>query len=249
MGKALEQIKKLPIKAIENISVDLTKYTELAVELVEQAERAEINTAEDYAKGGDLIKIASVQSKKVDEMRKGLSGPFHAMWKFINGQFNKNVEEFAVVRDTIEPKMLAWKKVEDERLRKEAEEEAKKLEEEALERAALEQSDDGQDEVLEAAAEASQTMVEDSGVKLQRGNYGSSTGSAKKYSTNVDCQLDFVRALIDHIDKGNARNIELGSIIELRKGGLNTLAKDMLKAGVKKMPGATFVETDSLRIY
>lgn len=249
MSQALEQIKNLPVKKVETISVDLTRFSAAATELVEQAKRAEIKTADDYAKGGDLIKIANVQAKKVDEQRSELSGPFHKMWKFINGQFNATKDEFGEVRKTIEPKMLAWKKAEDEKLRKEAEAEAKRLEEEALERAALEQSDEGQDEVLEAAAEASQTMVENSGVKLQRGDYGSSTGTAKKYSTNIISYLDFVRALVDHIDKGNARNIELGSIIELRKAGLNTLAKDMRKAGVKKMPGAEFTEEDSLRVY
>ena len=249
MSKALEQIQNLDIKKVEAISVDLTEYGEKATALIEQAERAVIETADHYATGGDLIKIANVQAKKVDEQRKGLSGPFHSMWKFINGQFNETKAEFEKVRKVIEPKMLAWKRAEDEKLRIEAEEKAKKLEEEALERAALEQTDEGQDEVLEAAAEASETMVEDAGVTIQRGNYGSSTGSVKKYSTNVINTLDFLRALVDHIDKGNPRNIELGSIVELRKGGLNTLSKDMRKAGVKKMPGAEFIESDSLRIY
>jgi len=249
MSKALEQIKNLNVKRIETISVDMTKFGAIAVELVEQAERAEIKDSVDYAMGGDLIKIASVQSKKVDEMRKELSGPFHVMWKFINTQFNTTKDQFGDVRKAIEPKMLAWKKIEDEKLRKEAAEEAKKLEEEALERAALEQSDEGQDEVLEAAAEASEELVEKAGVKLQRGDYGSSTGTAKKYSTYVTSQLDFLRALIKHIDDGNARNIELGSIIALHKGALNALAKDMRKAGVKQMPGAVFTEEDSLRVY
>lgn len=249
MSKALEQLKKLPIKAIENISVDLTEYGEKAQELIAQADRAVIETADHYASGGDLIKIANTLAKKVDEQRKGLSGPFHAMWKFINGQFNTTKDEFGKVRATIEPKMLAWKKVEDEKLRVEAEKEAKLLEDEAIARAALEKSDEGQDEVLDAAAEASEEMVEKAGVGIQRGNYGSSTGSVKKYNTEVHSQIDFLRAIIRHIDEGNKRNIDLESIVELRKGGLNALAKDMRKQGVRQMVGAEFIESDSLRIY
>jgi len=248
LSKVLEQIKALPVKKVENIQIDLTAYGEKSQELIEQAERAVIETADHYAAGGDLIKIASTLSKKVDEQRKALSGPFHLMWKFLNAQFNTTKDEFGKVRSTIEPKMLKWKKAEDEKLRVEAEAAAKKLEEEALERAALEQTDEGQDEVLEAAAEASEAMVEDSGLGIQRGNYGSSTSTSTKYSTRVSSQLDFLRALVKHIDDGNARDIDLGSIVELRKGGLNTLAKNMRKAGVKKMPGATFVAEDSLRI-
>lgn len=250
MSDVKKQLATLPkAEKVEGISVDLTAFSEKATELVAQAERAVIETAEQYATGGDLIKIASVQAKKVDEMRKGLSGPFHSMWKFINDQFNTTKAEFDVVRRTIEPKMLGWKKKEDERLAEEARAEAKRLEEEALERAALEQTDEGQDDVLEAAAEASEELVEKSGVKLQRGNFGSSTGTAKKYSTRVSSPIDFLRALIKHIDDGNKRDISLMGIVDLKKGGLNQLAKEMRKAGVKRMPGAEFVEEDSLRIY
>ena len=244
-----KQIAALPTKKLETIQVDLTGFSEAAQNLVAQAEKAVIDTADAYATGGDLIKIAATQAKKVDKMRTDLSGPFHSMWKFINGQFNTTKGEFDAVRKTIEPKMLAWKRAEDERLRKIAEAEAARLEEEALARAAEEKTEEGQDAVMETAGEAAQEVVENAGVTLQRGNYGSSTGTAKKYNTSVINQLDFLRAIIKHIDDGNARGIEIGSLVDLRKGGLNQLAKDMLAQGVKKMPGAEFVATDSLRVY
>jgi hypothetical protein len=249
MTDVTKQIAALPTKRLETISVDLTGFSEAARSLVEQAERAVIDTADTYATGGDLIKIAATQAKKVDKMRTDLSGPFHAMWKFINGQFNTTKGEFDAVRKAIEPKMLAWKRAEDEKLRKAAEAEAKKLEEEALARAAEEKTEEGQDAVMETAGEAAKEVVENAGVTLQRGNYGSSTGTAKKYSTSVINQTDFLRAVIQHIDDGNKRGIELGSLVDLRKGGLNQLAKDMIAQGVKKMPGAEFIVTDSLRVY
>ena len=102
---------------------------------------------------------------------------------------------------------------------------------------------------MEAAAEASEEMVEKAGVKLQRGNYGSSTGTAKKYSTQVDSPIDFLRALIEHIDDDNKRDISLMGLVEFKKGGLNQFAKTMRAAGVKRMPGARFTEEDSLRVY
>ena len=249
MSKALEQIKNLPVKRIENISVDLTKFSEAAQDLVAQAERAVIETADHYASGGDLIKIANTQAKKVDELRTELSGPFHKMWKFINEQFNTTKKGFDGVRTALEPKMLAWKREEDKRLAAEAAAEAKRIEDEALAKAALEKTEEAQDEVMEAAAEATQDAVKDAGVKLTRGNYGSSTGSAKVYSTSVINQLDFLIAICQHITSGNKRNIQLGSIVEFRKGGLNQLAKEMRAQGVKRMPGAEFIESESLRIY
>lgn len=250
MNKFDKELALLPkAERLETVTVDLVKYGEAAANLLDQAKRAEITDEESYAKGGDLISIARGQNKKVEDLRKELGAPFHAMWKFINGTFGITTGQFDAVKKEIEPKMLKWKRAEDKRLADIAREEAKKLEDEALARAALEKTEEGQDEVMEAAAEAAEVMVEKSGVALARGNYGSSTGTKKTYNTNVISYLDFLRALVKHIDDGNKRNIDLGSIVELRKSGLNALAKDMYAAGVKKMPGAEFVESEGIRVY
>lgn len=252
MSKFDQQIATLPTKKrFDAVTVDLTKFGETALNLLEQAKRAEIKTAEDYAKGGDLIKIARGEENKVEDIRKELSGPFHATWKFINDAFGVTKTQFGAIKKEIEPKMLAWKREEDKRLAEEARAEAKRIEDEALERAALEANQSqSQNDVLETAAEAARTVVaEKSTVSLQRGNYGSSTGTKKVYTTNVVNLKDFLGALVKHIDDGNARNIELGALIDLRKAGLNALAKDMLEQGVKKMPGAEFVESDKIAVY
>lgn len=250
MSKFDKQLAVLPVaEKFEVVTADLTKAGEKAIALLEQAKRAEITDEETYAKGGDLIKIARTEASKVEDQRKELSGPYHAMWKFINGAFNLTGGQFDLVKKEIEPKMLAWKREEDKRLADIARAEAKVLEDEALARAALESTDEGQDEVLEEAAEAAVKVVENSGQKLARGNYGSSTGTRKTYRTNVISYLDFLRALVKHIDDGNVRGIELGALVDLKKGGLNKLAQDMLAVGVKKMPGAEFVESDSIRVY
>lgn len=240
---------KLPTKKVAQISVDLTKAGTIAAELMEQANRAVISDAESYATGGDLIKIARTEAAKIEDLRTELVGPFNKLVKFINAEFNKTKESFTDVRSTIETKMLKWKAVEDKRLAAEAEKERKKLEDEALERAALETKEEDQEAVLDAAAAAGEEVVEKAGVTLQRGNYGSSTGTRKIYTTTVDNQLDFVEALVSHIRAGNKRSIEIGSIVDLRKAGLNKLAEDMLEQGVTKMPGARFTATDKIRVY
>ena len=145
--------------------------------------------------------------------------------------------------------MNVWRRKEDERLRKEAKKEQERLEAEAIERALLEKTEAGQDEVLEVAAEAAEKVVENAGVGLQRGNFGSSTGTRRVYSTEVISTLAFLRAIVDHIDSGNRRGIEIGALVELRKSGLNTLAKSMLEQGVTKMPGAEFIVTDKIAVY
>lgn len=250
MSKFDKQLATLPTQEkFETVTVDLTKFGENANNLLEQAKRADITDAETYAKGGDLIKIARGEAAKVEDMRKALSGPYHATWKFINDAFGVTKTQFDKIKKEIEPKMLKWKREEDARLAEIARAEAKRIEEEALAKAALEAKAEDQDAVMDAAAEVADKVVEKSAVGLTRGNYGSSTGTKKVYTTNVVNLKEFLGALVKHIDDGNARNIELGALIDLRKAGLNALAKDMIEQGVKKMPGAEFVESDKIAVY
>lgn len=237
----------LPVKSVDTLSVDLTKETDIATELLAQAGRAEITDAELFASGGDLIKIAATHGNRVEDARKKLKAPFLAVGKFIDAQYNSVKSDYAKVRTTIEPKMLAWKRTEDERLRKIALAEAKAIEDAALE-AAQASTEEEQDEVMDVAAEAAEKTVETAGVGRTYGNFGSTTSGRKVYSTEVANTLLFLGALIDHVRDGNVRKIRIDDIVELRKGGLNKLAQDMLDKGVKRMPGAQFLVEEKLRV-
>lgn len=234
---------------VPEIQIDITGFMSAAENLIVQAERAEITDADSYATGGDLIKIARVQSQKAEELRKKVGAPFLKLTKFINAGFKPIAAEFSKAQLTISTKMSAWQREEDIRLRVLAEEEKKRLEAEAIERALLEKTEEAQDEVLEAAAEAADQIVDKSGVGLQRGNFGSSTGTRKVYSTDVTNIEDFLGGLLHHIEQGNKRNLDLGSIVDLRQSGLNSLAKSMVQAGVKKMPGAEFKVVEMIAVY
>ena len=241
---------KLPSKErLKLVTLDLTKYTEAAEALIKQAERAEITDAETYAKGGDLISFARAQSQKAEDDRLALMKPFTALTKFVNAAYRIPKERFTDVRSIIEAKMMKWKRVEDARLREIAKKERKKLEADALERAVLEKTEEAQEEVLDAAQSAGEELIEDAGVKLQRGNFGSSTGTKKTYSTEVFNTKEFVGALIAHIDNGNKREIDLDALIDFKKSGMNKFAERMRGAKVKAMPGAKFIEAENIRVY
>ncbi len=239
----------VPTDKIAQLNIDLMTFSETAYGLQDQADRAEIESAEDYAKGGDLIKIARTESAKIEDMRVALTGPLNKLTKFLNAQFKVPKEAFTGVRSTIEIKMLKWKAAEDKKLRIKAEEDRKRLEDEALAKAALEKKDEDVEAVLESAAEAGEKIVEQAGVGLQRGNFGSSTNTKKVYTTTVTNTEAFLGALLAHIANGNARGVDLGALIDFRKSGLNQLAESCYKAGVKKMPGAEFTETENIRVY
>jgi len=241
---------KLPSNVqLNQVTLDLTKYMEAAEALITQAERAVITDAETYAKGGDLISFARAQSKKAEDDRLTLMKPFTALTKFINAAYKLPKERFTDVRSIIEAKMMTWKRAEDARLVEEAKKEREKLEAEAIERAVLEKSEEAQEEVLDAAQSAGEELIKDAGVSLQRGDFGSSTGTRKTYHTEVVNIKEFLGGLLVHIENGNKREVDLGALIEFRKSGMNKFAERMLQSGVKSMQGAKFIETEAIRVY
>lgn len=235
----------IPKDKFESLSVSIVEFEDAAAALIEQAERAEITDEETYAKGGDLIKVARAHVAKAEQMRKELKAPVLAVSKMIEDSFKPLKTEFDKVRTTIEKKMAAWKAEEDKRRREEAEKRRREIEEEALRKAESAKSDEDQDKILSEAADAGKDIEDNSGVGLRRGMFGS-TGTRKTYSTEVTNMRDFLWSLLEQYDNGN---VELGAVIEFRKAGLNTLAKDMLERGVKALPGAKFIESESIRVY
>lgn len=241
---------KLPSNVeLIQVNLDLEKYMEAAENLVQQAERAEIIDEATYATGGDLISIGRGQLKKAEADRTRLVGPLNKLVKFINGAYRLPKERFTDGRTIIEVKMLKWKRAEDEKLRIEADLQRQKIAAEALAAAEKEQEAEVQDEILTQAKDAMVLLKEEASVSLQHGDFGSSTGTKKTYSLEVFNLKIFLQSLIVHIDNGNKREIDLGALIETRKGGMNKLAERLFKAGVNNMPGAKVVETEGIRVY
>ncbi len=250
MNDLIVYTSKLPSnESLKLITLDIDKYLEAAENLVEQAKRAEITDEESYAKGGDLISIGRSQSKKAEDERLKIVGPFNKLIKYINSAYKLPKEKFTDSRSVIEAKMMTWKRVEDERQRAEADKVRKKLEADALAAAAKAEDAEAKEEIVEQAKAAIEVMAEGVGVGLARGTYGSSTGTRKTYSTEVVNIKEFIGGLIAHIDNGNKREIDLSALIEFRTSGMNKLAETLYKAGVRAMPGAKIVETEGIRVY
>lgn len=241
---------KLPSNSSMNtIVLNLEKYMGAAENLVAQADRAEITDADSYAKGGDLISIGRAQSKKAEDERTKLVGPFNKLVKYINSAFRLPKDRFTDSRTIVEKKMMEWKSAEDEKLRAKAREANKLIEAEAQRLAALEKSEEDQTEILEQAAAAKKELITEADVGLQRGEYGSSTGTRKTYSVDVENIEAFVIALVLHVEDGNKRDIELGELITFKTRDMNKFAERMYKAGVRRMPGAVFTSSENIRVY
>jgi hypothetical protein len=232
---------------VGRLQVALAEFQETANNLIAQADRAVITDAQSYANGGDLIKIARTQGSKAEDLRKEITSPFYNLYTLINKAFKPVAGEFEKVRTTVERKMVTWKRAEDARLREEAAKEARRLEEEALAQAAAEVTEEDQNEILEEATKVTEKLIEKAKVGVTRGNYGSSTSGVKKYSTEVKNLRQFLAALPAVLD--NLDTLELGQVVDLKKSGLNVLAKLMLEKGIKEIHGAEFIESEALRIF
>jgi hypothetical protein len=232
---------------VGRLQVALAEFQETANNLIAQADRAEVTDSESYAKGGDLIKIARTQGSKAEDLRKEITSPFYNLYTLINKAFKPVTGEFDKVRTIVERKMVTWKRAEDARLREEAAKEARRLEEEALAQAEAETTEEDQNEVLEEATKVTEKLIEKARVGVTRGNYGSSTSSAKKYNTEVKNLRQFLAALPSALD--DLDGLVLEQVVDLKRSGLNTLAQLMLKKGVKEISGAEFIESESLRIF
>ena len=245
MSDIVKKIDSINTREIAKVNVNISTFQVAAEKLQEQADRAEISDADSYATGGDLIKVSNSHKKKAEDRRKEITKPLNDLVKFLNGEFKPVTAAFDKVRSTIEKKMIVWQRQEEKRLAAEAEAERKRIEEEALERAAQESTDEAQEEVLESAAEAGAKVVEESGVGLKRGMYGS-TGTRKSYETVVVDSKKFLSTIID-LSKDDEYLI--GELIEFRKGGLNKLAKRMVEKNCNELPGAKFKEVKNVRVY
>lgn len=241
MGALTEQVKQLP-EVQKEFEDELVSLNTNAHDLLEQANRAVVNTNDLYARGGDLVSAIRGQEQKSEELRKSVTGPIGKLVNLINAGFKPGKEIRGAARTIIETKMLVWTRGEEARLRKEAEEAARKLEEEALERAAIAGDEQSADEVLDAAADAAEVRREDTSLGIQRGEYGSSTSTKKVPVAEITDITLFLRS----VDRWRS-TVHPGSIIDFKKSGLNALAKAMIDNGLE-IPGVTASTKDALNI-
>lgn len=143
--------------------------------IMQQVGRMTITNDDEYAKGGDMIKIITTQKNKLEDARKVLVGPLNEHVKFINNEFKKQTSQLDDAVKSARQKMSAYA-VEQEKKRMAEERERKAREEQAaLELAAKAEQmgmKDTAEEVLNKAVEA---PTADTRQKTVRGNYGSTT--------------------------------------------------------------------------
>jgi hypothetical protein len=89
--------------------------------LTEQAEKAVVTNAEEFATATDFVKICKSQFDQAEDARKAITGPLNDHIKWINDQFRPITSAFSAAKEKVSVKAAAWKQAEDKRVREEEE--------------------------------------------------------------------------------------------------------------------------------
>lgn len=191
--------------------------------LTEQAERAVVSDAEEFANATDFIKICQGQFTMAEDARKAITGPLNEHVKWINAQFAPITSALTNAKDKVSVKAATWKQAEDKRVREEAAEAQRIADEQALKdaEAASEAGDDARAEaILEVAAE---TPAPVSKAPTARGTLTGATGGTRtdwKGEVKFDDIMDVCKGIV-------AGKLPINIVKEWNKTVMNALAKQV----------------------
>jgi len=151
-----------------------------AVNLIEQAIRAVIDSEESAEAGVDLKKLLANHRKKMEEARTKLVKPLNDHVKMINVEFKPKVAAIEEAERSISAKVLSFKQEQD-RIAREAEAKRRKeIEDEALRQAEAAQ-ESGDEEMAETIVNLAAAIPETTNKPdVSRGGYTGAAGSIRK---------------------------------------------------------------------
>lgn len=221
------------------LMTQLQPYTTNANELISQAQRAVIDSPEALAKATDFIKICSAQTKKADEIRKGLVDPLNKHVKWINDQFRPVTDALKEAKTIMETKGSAWQRAENARIRQAAEESRRLAEAEALAAAELAEKS-GDKEKAEAVLNATIDMPDpEMKAPAARGDITGATGFTQERWTG---EVSDVKAICKAIANGDLPI----DIVTFSRSAMNKIAADKKVEGVYF--GIKIVKEENLRV-
>lgn len=112
-------------------SLEVQHLTGDTGKLLELYQDYEVETQADYLAGANDLKAIKAMQKKIEEERKAITGPMDASKKAVMDFFRPFTAKLGSAEVVIKSRLLAWKEIEDRKVR-----EAQRLENERAEKAA-----------------------------------------------------------------------------------------------------------------
>lgn len=191
--------------------------------LTDQAEKAMVTTAEEFAMATDFVRICQGQIKMADDARKAVVGPLNDHVKWINDQFRPITTALQTAKGKVEAKASTWKREEDKRIRDEAAEAKRIADEQAIAdaEAASEAGDDERaNQILDVASETPAPITT---APPARGTITGATGSTKT-TWKGEVKFDDIQAVCKAIAEGK---LPINMIKDWNKNIMNGIAKQV----------------------
>lgn len=214
------------------VVVKVTEYLDAANQLLEQAQRAVVDSDQTLGRAGDLDKVIRGQLTSAEGDRKKITAPVRDWVSQINALFKRPETTFSEARSVIGQKATRYQKERERAAREEAERQRKIAEEEALRAAEIAQSvgdDQTASDIMDIGAEAAQRIEKNARPELVRGDYGSSVGSRRQVTGEVSDIAQFLTAVASGA-------VNWQEVLMFKQAGLNALARDVVDNG-RVVPG------------
>jgi hypothetical protein len=216
----------MPTPKIQTPATLLTQSQPLidnANNLTDQAEKAVVTSAEEFATATDFVRICQGQINMSEDARKAIVQPLNDHVGWINDQFRPIVNALKNAKDKVSGKAATWKREEDKRVREAAAEEQRLADEQAIKdaEAAAEAGDDERaDAILEVAAETPAPVAR---APAARGTLTGATGSTRT-NWKGEVKLDDIMSVCKSIAEGK---LPTNMIKEWNKTVMNGMAKQV----------------------
>ena len=153
--------------------------------LVQQAGRMEVAKQEDFAKGGDLVKLLRSVKAELEDARTQRVKPHNDYARDLNGWFKPHTTALDTAVDTAIGKMNVWQRAENARLAEEQRKAREKLEAEAVTQAEQLEKSGKTEEAEKVIQKAIDIPAPEVKVSKVRGAYGSVAGTKKVWRVKV----------------------------------------------------------------
>ena len=243
IAKALTPQILIPVS---EVAAELIRFRDEADKARQVAERAVLKTAQDAGNAADVLRAITTSLTRLETARKAKTEPLDKAKSQLMDLYRAAEKVYTEAKTTLQGKATVWRRAEEARLTKEAEDRRKARQEEAEKLAAAQAAMNdaaGAQQILEEAA----AVVEPAPRAGATGIYGSVLGSTSRNVGEVTDRIGFLTAVAVAYQNPDAdRHLRaIAAAIEFPKSILNALAGAVNAGESFSPPGFRAGKTDN----
>lgn len=190
--------RDITLHRLEQVTNALERLVPNVTKLEAAAQRAKVESEEDFNKASNFISLVDQQWKQIEALRKSVKTPVDDYAALIQATFTPYLNRLKTAKENVRKLATDWWNREEERKRKEAEALRKQQEEEAH-RIAQEHQAAGREDVAEAVLSAAMNapVVVDKPVMTTVNAFGKRTVAPKRWKGEVTDREALLRGILE----------------------------------------------------